>query len=116
MLRAFTRCFGIFHLPAVPIFHLYRDIIEVKRKLHWDESEDNNREIKWHKREEESINRLNKLINNKINGVFGLGDKRTIKDYEYLSGVDLINKEVKDKEKAFTGKFVSSLPWDKTIF
>lgn len=116
MLRAFTRGFGIFHLPAVPIFHLYRDIIEVKRKLHWDESEDNNREIKWHQREEKSIHRLNELINNKINGVFGLGDKRTIKDYEYLSGVDLINKEVKDKEKAFTGKFVSSLPWDKTIF
>ena len=116
MLRAFTRGFGIFHLPAIPIFHLYRDIVEVKRKLHWDESEDNNREIKWHQREENSINRLNDLINNRIDGIFGLGDKRTLKDYEYISGVDLINKVVKDKEKAFTGKFISSLAWDDVIF
>jgi hypothetical protein len=29
-----------------------------------------------------------------------------------MSGVDLLNKKVLDKEKAFTGKFVSSLPWD----
>ena len=116
MLRAFTRDFGIFHLPAIPVFHLYRDIVEVKRKLHWDESEDNNREVKWHQREENSINRLNDLINNKIDGVFGLGNKRTLKDYEYISGVDLINKIVKDKEKAFTGKFISSLAWDDVIF
>tara|TARA_B100000965_G_scaffold39862_1_gene29358 strand:- start:217 stop:1203 length:987 start_codon:yes stop_codon:yes gene_type:complete len=116
MLRAFTRNFGIFHLPAVPIFHLYRDIVEVKRKLHWDESEDSNREIKWHQREEKSINKLNDLINNKIDGIFGLGDKRTLKDYEYISGVDLVNKKVIDKEKAFTGNFISSLPWDRAIF
>ena len=90
--------------------------MEVKRKLHWDESEDNNREVKWHQREENSINRLNDLINNKIDGVFGLGNKRTLKDYEYISGIDLINKIVKDKEKAFTGKFISSLAWDDVIF
>jgi len=116
MLRAFTRNFGIFHLPAVPVFHLYRDIVEVKRKLHWDEDEDSNREIKWHEREDRSINKLNNLINNKVDGIFGLGNKRTLKDYEYISGVDLINKKVIDKEKAFTGNFISSLPWDSSIF
>jgi len=116
MLRAFTRGFGIFHLPATPIFHLYTELSDIKRKLHWDESEDSNREIKWHEREERSINKLNNLINNKIDGVFGLGNKRTLKDYEYISGVDLINKKVLDKEKAFTGNFISSLPWDRPIF
>ena len=40
MLRAFTRGFGIFHIPAVPIFHLYADISKIKRKLHWDDEED----------------------------------------------------------------------------
>ena len=40
MLRAFTRGFGIFHIPAVPIFHLYTDTSDLKGKLHWDEEED----------------------------------------------------------------------------
>jgi hypothetical protein len=39
-----------------------------------------------------------------------------MQDYKFLSGVDLINKEIIEKEKAFTGKFISSLPWDKTPF
>ena len=112
MLRAFTRGFGIFHIPAAPIFHLYADISEVKRKLHWDEDEDSQRTTKWHQRENKSINKLNNIINNKVEGIFGLGDKRILKDYEFLSGVDLLNKKILDKEKAFTGKFISSLPWD----
>lgn len=112
MLRAFTRGFGIFHIPATPIFHLYADISEVKRKLHWDEDEDSQRTTKWHQRENKSINKLNNIINNKVEGIFGLGDKRILKDYEFLSGVDLLNKKILDKEKAFTGKFISSLPWD----
>ena len=56
------------------------------------------------------------IINNKVEGKFGLGNKRTMKDYKYLSGVDLINKKVLDKEKAFTGNFVSSLSWNKEPF
>jgi len=116
MLRAFTRGFGIFHLPAVPIFHLYADISEIKRKLHWDEAEDNKRVTRWYEREEKSITKLNDIINNKIEGIFGLGNIRTMQDYEFLSGVDLINKEIIEKEKAFTGKFISSLPWDETPF
>ena len=116
MLRAFTRGFGIFHLPAIPIFHLYTETTDIKRKLHWDEDEDSKRETKWHQREEISIKKLSDIINNKIEGIFGLGNKRTMKDYEYLSGVDLINKKVIEKDKAFTGNFVSSLPWDKELF
>ena len=40
---------------------------DIKRSLHWDENEDD-RKIKWHEREVKSINRLNDLINNKLNG------------------------------------------------
>lgn len=116
MLRAFTRNFGIFHLPDVPVFHLYADISDIKRKLHWDEDEDSKRETKWHEREERSIKKLNDVINNRVEGVFGLGNKRTLQDYKFLSGVDLISKEISEKEKAFTGKFVSSLSWNKPPF
>ena len=115
-LRAFTRGYGIYHIPSTPIYHLYTDTSDLKRKLHWDEDEDSSRTIKWHEREKMSINRLIDLINNKIDGKYGLGNKRTLKDFEYLAGVDLIERKVINKEKAFSSNFLSSLAWNKEIF
>ena len=39
-----------------------------------------------------------------------------MKDYEYISGVDLVNKLVTNNAKAFTAKFVSSLSWEKSPY
>ena len=116
MIRAFTRGFGIFHIQSLPIFHLYAELTNIERKLHWNEDEDTKREVKWHQREGKSINRLKKLLNNEIAGVFGLGASKSLKDYEYLSGIDLVNKKIVDEEKAFTAKFISSLPWYESPF
>ena len=115
-LRAFSRGYGIYHIPSTPIYHLYTDTSDLKRKLHWDEDEDISRTVKWHEREKMSINRLIDLINNQIDGKYGLGNKRTLKDFEYLAGVDLIERKVIDKEKAFSSNFLSSLAWNKEIF
>ena len=116
MIRAFTRGFGIFHIQSLPIFHLYAELTNIERKLHWNEDEDTKREVKWHQREEKSINKLKKLLNDEIAGVFGLGASKSLKDYEYLSGIDLVNKTIVDEEKAFTAKFISSLPWNESPF
>ena len=116
MIRAFTRGFGIFHIQSLPIFHLYAELTNIERKLHWNEDEDTKRDIKWHQREEKSINKLKKLLNDEIAGVFGLGASKSLKDYEYLSGIDLVNKTIVDEEKAFTAKFISSLPWNESPF
>jgi GT2 family glycosyltransferase len=116
MLRAFTRGFGIFHIPAVPIFHLYTDTSDIKRRLHWDEEEDSGREIKWHEREEKSLNKLSKLIAGQIDGIYGLGTKRDLSDYEFLSGVDLKNKLVSNKTKAISAEFISTLSWKDSPF
>ncbi len=116
MLRAFTRGFGIFHIPAVPIFHLYTDTSDLKRKLHWDETEDGNRQVKWHEREDKSLNKLSMVISGEIEGVYGLGDKRTLKDYEFLSGINLVEREIVNRDKATTANFVSSLSWKNTPF
>ena len=116
MLRAFSRGFGIFHIPDMPIFHLYTDLSNIQRKLHWNEDEDQNRDIKWHEREESSINKLDDIIHGNVKGVYGLGKERTMKDYEYISGVDLVNKVVTNNEKAFTATFVSSLSWQKSPY
>lgn len=116
MIRAFTREFGIFHIQSLPIFHLYAELTNIERKLHWNEGEDSKREVKWHQREGKSINKLKKLLNDEITGVFGLGASKSLKDYEYLSGIDLVNKKILDEEKAFTAKFISSLPWNESPF
>ncbi|MFL2700911.1 MAG: GlcNAc-transferase family protein [Gammaproteobacteria bacterium] len=116
MLRAFSRGFGIFHIPDIPIFHLYTDISNIQRKFHWNEDEDQKRDIKWHEREKSSINKLDDIIHGNVKGVFGLGKERTMKDYEYISGVDLVNKVVTSNVKAFTATFVSSLSWEKSPY
>ena len=56
------------------------------------------------------------VISGEIEGVYGLGDKRTLKDYEFLSGIDLIKRELVDKDKATTANFVSSLSWKNSPF
>ena len=115
-LRAFTKGFGIYHIPEVPIYHLYTDTSDLKRKLHWDENEDSSRSVKWHERESISINRLIDLIDDKVKGTFGLGDIRTLEDFEYISGINLKEQKIVDTEKAFTSKFLSSLSWKNDIF
>ena len=63
-----------------------------------------------------SINRLIDLINNKIDGEYGLGNKRTLKDFEYLAGVDLIERKVINKEKHSHQTFFHLLPGIKKYF
>ena len=95
---------------------LKSNLKNLKRKLHWDTSEDEGRNIKWHQREEISIERLRKVINNEINDEFGLGDTRSLQDYENLCGVDLKNMKVLDKQKAYTSEFISKLSWQDSSF
>ena len=52
---------------------------------------------------------IKKVINNEINDEFGLGDTRSLQDYENLCGVDLKNMKVLDKQKAYTSEFISKL-------
>ncbi len=56
------------------------------------------------------------IINGESDGAHGLGNKRTLKDYEFLSGIDLKERKIADKEKAITAKFVSSLSWKDSPF
>ena len=56
------------------------------------------------------------VINNEINDEFGLGDTRSLQDYENLCGVDLKNMKVLDKQKAYTSEFISKLSWQDSSF
>jgi hypothetical protein len=110
-LRAFTRGFSFFHIPEVPIFHLYTDVDNPTRKLHWDPEDDKNRATKWHELDKMSLERLDNLFAHKLEGVFGLGDQRTLIDYAGISGIDLQNREILDLEKATQSSYIESLDW-----
>ena len=112
-LRAFTHGFSFFHIPDVPLFHLYTDVSNIPRKLHWDPEDDANRAIKWHELEQKSLDRLDDLFAGKIEGSMGLGSQRSLKDYAVISGVDLKNKIVLNLEQATESAFLESVEWTK---
>ena len=80
-LRAFTHGFSFFHIPDVPLFHLYTDVSNIPRKLHWDPEDDKNRAIKWNELEKKSLDRLDDLFAENIEGSMGLGSERSLDDY-----------------------------------
>ena len=113
-LRAFTRGFSFFHIPEVPLFHLYTDVDNPPRKLHWDPEDDNNRAIKWHELDKMSLERLDNLFAYKLEGIFGLGNQRSLMDYAEISGMDLQNKKILDLEKATQSSYIESLDWKRS--
>ena len=113
-LRAFTRGFSFFHIPEVPLFHLYTDVDNPPRKLHWDPEDDNNRAIKWHELDKMSLERLDNLFAYKLEGIFGLGNQRSLMDYAEISGMDLQNRKILDLEKATKSSYIESLDWKRS--
>ena len=110
-LRAFTRGYSFFHIPDVPLFHLYTDTSDIPRKLHWDPEDDQKRAIKWTELDQKSLNRLNNLFAGKVEEPMNLGDERSLEDYALISGIDLKNNVVLDLEKATESNFLESLDW-----
>ncbi len=114
-IRSFTRGYSIFHIPNVPLYHLYNDseIQEVKRPMHWDDSEDQNRKKSWKDLDYNSLNRLSMIISGEVGGIYGLGEKRTLGDYEHLCGINLKSEKVSCHDKAFFADVILETPWDE---
>ena len=96
------------------MFHLYTDVSNIPRKLHWDPEDDKNRAIKWNELEKKSLDRLDDLFAGKIEGSLGLGSERSLDDYATISGIDLKNKKVLDLQQATESTFLVSMDWKKT--
>lgn len=99
-LRLYTNMWDVVHIPRIPLFHLYTDVENMIRKLHWDPEDEKDRAIKWNELDKLSKSRLGQLINQKLEPPFGLGSLRSIRDFGALSGVDLINKKIVDEDVA----------------
>ena len=110
-MRAFTNGYSFFHIPDVPLFHLYTDTSNIPRKLHWDPEDDQNRAVKWTELDKKSLNRLDDLFADKVEEPLSLGKERSLEDYALISGIDLKNNLVLDIEKATESSFLESLNW-----
>tara|TARA_B100000941_G_scaffold43799_2_gene26867 strand:+ start:395 stop:1390 length:996 start_codon:yes stop_codon:yes gene_type:complete len=110
-MRAFTHGYSFFHIPDVPLFHLYTDTTDIPRKLHWDPEDDQKRAVKWTELDKKSLNRLDDLFADKVEEPLCLGKERSLEDYALISGIDLKNNLVLDIEKATESSFLESLDW-----
>ena len=80
-LRLFTHGWSVTHIPRVPIFHLYTDVKNLVRKLHWNEEDEKHRAVKWNELDKLSKSRLTDLIFSRVEEPFGLGAKRTVQEF-----------------------------------
>jgi hypothetical protein len=88
--RLYTHGWDIFHMPGLPLFHLYNTPGSgaPARPMHWDEQHDRERARTWWDLEQRSRARLEALLDGAPMGVYGLGKARTMDDYAAFSGID----------------------------
>jgi hypothetical protein len=98
-IRLFTHGWDIFHIPGLPIFHLYNnaDAGAPARPMHWDAAHESQRQRAWWTLEQRSRARLGALVGGAPLGAFGLGTARSIADYAQFSGIDYDARTVAPK-------------------
>lgn len=89
-LRLFTHGWDIFHVPALPVHHLYNDAASgaPPRPMHWDAAHEAQRETSWWTLEQRSRRRLAALVAGEPLGAYGIGTARSLADYAAFSGID----------------------------
>jgi hypothetical protein len=89
-LRLYTHGWDLFHMPGLPVHHLYNDAASgaPPRPLHWDAQQEAGREIGWWALEQRARARLAALAAGADLGVYGLGRVRSLADFAAFSGID----------------------------
>ena len=89
-LRLFTHGWDIFHVPGLPVHHLYNNAASgaPPRPMHWDAGQESGRDVGWWSLEQRSRARLAALVAGDDLGVFGLGSARSLADHARFSGID----------------------------
>ena len=92
-LRAFTHGYDLFH-PAESI--LWHDYTPSRRK-HWDDhTADQRGQQPWYDLREASFTRAARLVSEASVGRHGLGESRTLEDYEAYAGISFRDRKVQD--------------------
>lgn len=93
--RLYTHGWNIFHTPSPPVYHLY-NTGNCYRPLHWNESHEQMRTVKWPDLERVSVERFKDLVfRNKDLGVYGLGKVRSLNHFADFCGIDYTKKEIR---------------------
>jgi hypothetical protein len=93
--RAFTHGWDIFHIPKLPVYHLYDWEGAPERPRHWVEGDDEQRPKRWWELDARSKQRFTALLSERQSlGIYSLGHERTLDDYAIFSGIDYQTKTI----------------------
>jgi hypothetical protein len=98
-LRAWTHGWDIFHVPDMPLYHLYHQAGAAPRPLHWSPELDAQRAVRSATLAAASNTRLARLLwpgerPGDTLGVYGLGHERSLADYAAFSGIDYAARQI----------------------
>ncbi len=96
-LRAFTWGWDLFHpqFKRVPLRHLYKLPKSASPNLHWRQDLEARRAVKWSERRRQARQRLNDLIGGRLQPPYGLGQRRSLREFIALSGLDYLADEIR---------------------
>jgi hypothetical protein len=88
--RLYTHGWDLFHMPGLPVHHLYNDAGSgaPPRPLHWDAQQEAQRDVPWWAFEQRARTRLAALVGGLDLGVYGLGQARSLAEFAAFSGID----------------------------
>jgi hypothetical protein len=109
--RYFTNGYNIYNSHRVIVYHFYQRLDHSK---HWG---DNQQWVQYDKIAHDKLDCLLKRNNNFELGIYGLGTKRTLEEYEIYSGIDFKKQIVhRDTEKGIEPPCSNSeIGWDNEI-
>ena len=94
-LRAWTHGWDIFHIPGMPIYHLYHQPGQAPRPMHWSAEVDALRAVRSATLIRAANRRLADLLWHGADlGCYGLGPVRSLADYAKFSGIDYAGRQI----------------------
>jgi hypothetical protein len=95
-LRLWTHGYNIFHPCNMPVYHQY--VGKYRNKAWADKMIEPHAQTKWHEYSNAGKSRSWRVTTGKELGIYGLGTKRTLKQYIDFCGLDYINQKYTDKK------------------
>lgn len=86
-LRAFTHGWDIYHIPNIPLYHLYKSANIDHTGHHWHKKWQRSSQQVAHL-DDRARRRLSDLIAGRLQGVYGLGGARSLADFAIRSGIN----------------------------